>query len=58
MIFCILLENKITKHYDFGVFHKLLTHSLSISVLVYFNIMYWNKWILKEGKVLTDDEVA
>ena len=58
MIFCILLENKITRHYDLGVFHKLMTHSLSVSVLAYFNIMYWNKWILKEGIVLTDEEVA
>lgn len=58
LILCIFLENKIARHYDFGVYHKLLAHGLTAALICYYLIMSRNVLSIKDGVVLTSEEQA
>jgi len=56
LIGCIFLENKMARHYSFGIFYKLLAHGLTAMLVVYSCIVSRNKIMLPEaGTVLNQD---
>lgn len=59
LLACVFLENKIARHYSFGLFHKLLAHGLTAMLIVYTCIVSRNKIMLPSaGTVLSQDETA
>ena len=59
LLACVFLENKIARHYSFGLFFKLLAHGLTAMLAIYSFMMSRNKMMQPEaGTVLTQDEVA
>ena len=59
LIACIFLENKIARHYSFGVFYKMLAHGLTVALIVYTTIVNRNRLLLPEaGSVLTTAQQA
>ena len=59
LIACIILENKIARHYSFGVFYKMLAHGLTVALIVYTTIVNRNRLLLPEaGTVLTTAQQA
>ena len=56
---CVFLENKIARHYSFGIFYKLMAHGLTAMLIVYTCIVSRNKIMLPEaGTVLNQDQTA
>lgn len=39
MIFCIFLENKIAHHYSFDLLNKLMSHGLTLGLIMYTILM-------------------
>ena len=53
LIACVFLENKIARHYSFGIFFQLLAHGLTAMLAVYELVMCRNKIMLPaDGAVL------
>jgi hypothetical protein len=39
----VLLENKINRHYNFGMFNRILTHSVTAALAYYYYVMLVQK---------------
>jgi hypothetical protein len=40
LIGMIILENKINRHHNFGLFNKLMTHSITFALFYYYYVYY------------------
>ena len=59
LIACVFLENKIARHYSFGLFFKLLAHGLTAMLAIYTGFMVRNKVMQPDaGTVLSAEQTA
>lgn len=57
LVACIFLENKISRHYSFGMFHNLQAHALTAMLLFNFTLTF-NPESLKPSKASKGETVS
>lgn len=56
LLACVFLENKIARHYSFGLFYKLLAHGLTAMIAIYTGVIVRNKVMQPEAGTVLDQE--
>lgn len=52
----VILENKINRHHNFGLFNKLMTHSITVALFYYYFVMETQRPVTKN--IQTDHSIA